>query len=193
MRWSLIVAVAALMTSAKADRLDFTSMVLIPEGKSAIELAQLGASVALPIISFVAVLVAIWAIKANRRTQREQTARNAYIKYIELAFQNPEFAFPDWSKIDLEHQVFISDDTVKATKDFEKYEWFMSILLNTANFVFTTVRPNHILAKQMRLQFAYHWRYIEAFKSNKNYFKFWYSQHRKQIDEGVKFGKQEYP
>ena len=128
------------------------AMVLIPEGKSALELAQLWASIAFPIISCGAVAVAIWAIIANRRIQREQTARNAYIKYIELAFQNPKFAFPDWSEIDLEHQTFISDDPAAGKEDFEKYEWFMSILLNTANFVFTAVRPNHVLAK-MRVVF----------------------------------------
>ena len=45
-------------------------MVLIPEGKSALELAQLWASIAFPIISCGAVAVAIWAIIANRRIQK---------------------------------------------------------------------------------------------------------------------------
>ena len=81
-------------------------MDLLPEGKSVLELAQICASVLFPIVSLCAVIVAVWAIIVNRRTQREQTARNAYIKYIELAFQNPDFAFPDWSKINLTAETF---------------------------------------------------------------------------------------
>jgi hypothetical protein len=167
-------------------------MVWFPAGKSILELAQLCASIAFPFVSLVAVAVAIWAISANRRTQREQTARNAYIKYIELSFKYPEFTFPVQSKIDLENATFGSKAST-AKRDFERYEWFISIMLNTANFVFTSVGRNHILAKQMRLQFAYHWKYIEAFKSRKNYLKLWYSEHMGQIDEGVELGKREYP
>jgi hypothetical protein len=143
-------------------------MVLLPEGKSVLELAQMCASILLPIISVCAVLVAVWAIIANRRTQREQIARNAYIKYIERALQNPEFAFPDWSKINLDAQSFqLTDNPDDGKRHFEKYEWFLSIMLNTSNFVFTSVPANHPLGKQMRLQFAYHWRYIEKFKMSK--------------------------
>ena len=168
-------------------------MVLVPEGKSILELAQMFAGVLFPILSVCAVFVAVWAIIANRRTQREQTARNAYIKYIELSFQNPEFAFPDWSKINLDEQIFQTpDDRSDGKRHFEKYEWFMSILLNTANFVFTSVPVDHPLGKQMRLQFAYHWRYIDRFKTEKNYLKIWYDAHRTQIDEGVKFGQEHY-
>jgi hypothetical protein len=168
-------------------------MTLIPHDKSVLELAALYASAVFPIISCLAVIVAFWAIIANRRIQREQTARNAYIKYLEMAFQNPQFAFPDWSKIDLKDQVFISTDPAEGKREFEKYEWFISMMLNTANFVFTAVRSDHVLAKQMILQFAYHWKYIEIFKLRKTYFKRWYSVHKSQVYEGVKLGKQEYP
>ena len=146
-------------------------------------------------MSIFAVIVAARAIGANRRTQREQTARNAYIKYIEVAFQNPELAFPRLScKIDLASETFRqADDPADGKKFFEKYEWFLSILLNTSNFVFTSVAANHPLGKQMRLQFAYHWKYIDHFKTSKNYLKIWYLAHSAQIDEGVKFGKANYP
>ena len=169
-------------------------MDLLPEGKSVLELAQICASVLFPIVSLCAVIVAVWAIIVNRRTQREQTARNAYIKYIELAFQNPDFAFPDWSKINLTAETFqLTNSPIDGKANFEKYEWFMSILLNTSNFVFTSVPAHHPLAKQMRLQFAYHWKYIDRFKGSKNYLKIWYAAHSTQIDEGVKFGKKNYP
>lgn len=152
------------------------------------------AGVLFPIISICAVFVAVWTIRANRRTQREQTARNAYIKYIEVAFHNPEFAFPDWNKIDLDAQRFqLSDDPIDSKRLFERYEWFLSIVMNTANFVLTSVPANHPLGKLMRLQFAYHWKYIEKFKTSKNFLKVWYDAHRLQIDEGVQFGKEHYP
>lgn len=169
-------------------------MVFLPAGKSILELAQMCASILFPIVSIVAVIVAAIAIAQNRLTQREQTARNAYIKYIELAFVTPEYAFPDWSKMDFAAQVYrIGDNAADAKKFFEKYEWFLSIMLNTSNFVFTSVPLDHPLGKLMQLQFAYHWKYIERFKKTKNYLKIWYEAHRGQIDEGVAFGKKNYP
>ena len=38
-----------------------------------------------------------------------------------------------------------------------------------------------------------HWKYIDHFKTSKNYLKIWYLAHRAQIDEGVKLGKANYP
>jgi hypothetical protein len=169
-------------------------MVLLPAGKSLLELAQVCASILFPIVSIFAVVVAVIAIAENRRTQREQTARNAYIKYIELAFVSPEYAFPDWSKMDFQAQAYrIGDNAADAKTFFEKYEWFMSIMLNTSNFLFTSVSQDHPLGKLMRLQFAYHWKYIMHFKETKNYLKIWYEAHRAQMGEGVEFGKKNYP
>jgi hypothetical protein len=164
-------------------------MTLIPDLKSAAEIAQ--------IISAVAVGLGVWiavrTIHNNRQIQREQTANNAYIKYIELAFHNPEFATPNWAKIDLDEKNFgLADDPEEQKKEkFERYCWFVSIMMNTANFVFTEVPQHHVLQRLMILQIAYHWKYIDYFKGRRKHLAYRYDQHKNQIDEGIRLKKEE--
>jgi hypothetical protein len=138
-----------------------------------------------------ALLLAFGTILFARRVQREQTASNAYIKYVELAFHNPEFAAPDWEEIDFDTKSFgPSNNSEERKKKFEQYCWFVSVMMNTATFVFTAAPRRHVLQKLMILQIAYHWKYIDHFKERKMHLVYRYDQHKKQIDKGIRLGKQ---
>jgi hypothetical protein len=180
-------------------------MPLVPNNASALETIYWCSNVVLVLISAYAIYVAFQTIDANREIQREQTARNAYIKYIELAFHNPEFAEPDWEKINLVEETFDSPDNPERKKSdgpereerFARYCWFVSIMMNTAHLVFTAkpkdpVRQEEDRVRQdlMILQIAYHWKYIEYIKEREKYLVYRYKQHPKQIDEGIRLGKE---
>jgi hypothetical protein len=139
----------------------------------------------------VGVVVAVCTIYVSARIQREQTARNAYIKYIELAFHHPEFAAPDWEKINFDAESFgPSKDPKERKKKFEQYCWFVSIMMHTVDFVFTAAPSNAVLQDVMILQIAYHWKYIDYFKRSKKHLAYRYDQHKDQIDKGIRIGRQ---
>ncbi len=162
-----------------------------PSGKSGLELLQLFAVTALPFVSALGFSAAVWAVVENRRVQREQTARNAYIKYLELALANPWLSCPrdrDIQEFDKRCFGSASDDSTKEEM-FEKYEWFLSVLLNTADFIWTSVKPDHVLSKLMELQVAYHWRYFQIYKEKKEYVALWYPLHKDKINSGIELGR----
>src|SRR5580692_6829812 len=140
----------------------------------------------------VGVGVAAWTIKANMRIQREQTARNAYIKYIELAFHHPKFAAPDWKLINFDEKSYGAPDDLERKERFEQYCWFVSIMMHTADFVFTAAPSNAVLQDVMIPQISYHWKYVDYSKEKEKYLAYRYAQHKKQIDEGIRLGKEKY-
>jgi hypothetical protein len=130
----------------------------------------------------------------NAKIQSEQTARNAYIKYIALAFHNPEFAEPDWKKINLSKKTFDPPDNLERKESddpeerFKRYCWFVSVMMNTADFVFAGAPEGALIQEVMILQIAYHWKYIECFKEKSPYLKYRYKQYQSQIDKGISLG-----
>ncbi|MGA8616641.1 MAG: hypothetical protein WB760_34080 [Xanthobacteraceae bacterium] len=170
----------------------------LPGDKSTLELLQLFAGVAAGLVAAAGFSVGIWAIFKNAKLQREQTARNAYVRYLERAFENPYFACPpDGANIDLHGEMFgINTDLAFRKKTFAEYEWFISSMLNTADFIWESVGYNHVLAKLMRLQVAYHWEYFDHFNvegGHKEYLKLWYGKNKRHIDDGISLGKRAYP
>ncbi len=49
----------------------------------------------------------------------------------------------------------IGDDPTERKKMFAQYEWFLSSMLNTADFIWDSVDYQHVLARLLRLQVAY--------------------------------------
>jgi hypothetical protein len=141
---------------------------------------QAFSGVAAAIVAAAGFSVGIWAIFENARSQREQTARNAYVRYLERAFEHPYFACPpDDAKFDLQSEMLeIDGELTLPKKTFAQYEWFLSSMLNTADFIWDSVDYDHVLAKLMRLQVAYHWSYLEHFvRGNKReYVSLWYAK-----------------
>jgi hypothetical protein len=171
-------------------------MHLVADNTSVLEAIYWCANIALAFISLVAIVFAYWTITENRKNQREQTARNAYIKYIELAFHNPEFAEPDWKKIHFSELTFDppydyerkDPDNCGPKERFERYCWFVSIMMNTADLVFAGAPSDALLQQMMIVQIAYHWKYINYFKEKESYLKYRYEQYPDQINKGILLG-----
>jgi hypothetical protein len=165
--------------------------------KTTLDLLQTSAGMAAAVIAAAGFSVGIWAIFENARLQREQTARNAYVRYLERAFDHPYFACPpDGANIDLINETFeIDGEPPMLKKSFVQYEWFLSSMLNTADFIWDSVDYDHVLAKLMRLQVAYHWSYFEYFTRNnkRDYVNLWYAKNKRHIDDGVAMGRREFP
>jgi hypothetical protein len=165
--------------------------------KTTLDILQAFAGIAAASVAAAGFSVGIWAIFKNARLQREQTARNAYVRYLERAFDHPYFACPpDGANIDLMNETFETDgESTMLKKSFIQYEWFLSSMLNTADFIWDSVDYDHVLAKLMRLQVAYHWGYFEHFTRNskKEYVNLWYAKNKRQIDDGVALGRRVFP
>jgi hypothetical protein len=164
-----------------------------PPDESGLQLLALIAACALPILSVLGFSAAIWAVHVNRRVQREQTAKNVYIRYQELAFANPWLSCPrDIDIQELDQRRFGSEPGDKPgdrEERFERYEWFLSILTRTADYVWTSVKPRHVLCMLIELQIAYHWRYFQLYKEKKEYLVLWRRVHGEKIDRGIKLGR----
>jgi hypothetical protein len=72
-----------------------------PDNKSTLEIIQIAASAVFPLVSLLGVLVALWAVTASRRIQKEVNGRRAYFDYIKVALDNPKFANPRLVDFDL--------------------------------------------------------------------------------------------
>jgi hypothetical protein len=156
--------------------------------KSILDFVLPVATICIPLVSAIGICVAIWAIRANRKAQREQTARNAHLRYLELAIAHSALAFPDGQQLDLKNETFNDDED-----EFAQYEWFVSFLLSTASYIWESVDRNHPLSEMMRLQLTYHWPYFDYYKDERQYLIIWNAEYRKDILESIKYGKNRYP
>lgn len=91
-------------------------------------------------IALVAALFAWRQIISSTRAQREATAKAAYATYLEMAYERPDFAAPDYdgaisSRIDFTRRTFDG-----SLLDFERYEWFVHRLLSACDEVLAVAK-----------------------------------------------------
>jgi hypothetical protein len=70
------------------------------------------------VVAFVAVIGAYKQIEGVRRNTREAGAKQIWRSYLELGFNNPQFAFPDYAQIK-------NDENLQ----FKRYRYFVGQLL----------------------------------------------------------------
>jgi hypothetical protein len=132
----------------------------------------------------VGVVIAYIAIRVNRQIQRESNARRAYLDYASLGIEHPELAFPLLLNINLD------DQTIDGSrKDFERYEWFVSIVLGTVRFFLESTGKRGMWRPMMILQLAYHWEYLDKYRNKKEYLKRWSAELSREFDEAITCGK----
>jgi hypothetical protein len=68
-------------------------MNIVPN-KSLLEIIQLFVSILFPIVTISGVVVAVIAIRVSKRSQHEVHAIRAYLDYLRMALDHPEFAYP---------------------------------------------------------------------------------------------------
>jgi hypothetical protein len=111
------------------------------------------------IIAVGAVIAAILQVRAAHAAQRETLARQAYNDYIKLCFNEPAFACGDWQK---------SSDKLPQDLLFEKYEWFVSIMLNACEAILLHVPNKGEWLETIQAQIGYHSTYIRSQQFQKN-------------------------
>ncbi len=149
---------------------------------------QIAVSIVFYLFGIGAAIVAFVSLRANRQNQREANARRAYLDYARLGIEYPEFAFPRHLEINLEKQ------TIKESRlEFERYEWFISILLGTVRFFLESTSRKGMWRKMMILQLAYHWEYLDKYRDEKEYLKQWALELKSEFNEAIALGRRLYP
>jgi hypothetical protein len=87
------------------------------------DLAQIGTF----FIALFALKIAYVQIVASRESQREATAKDVFRDYLQIAFENPNYATPN-----------------PRSKDDEKYKWFVAVTLNACDEIAGTVFPDPV-------------------------------------------------
>jgi hypothetical protein len=126
------------------------------------------------IVAIAAAGIALWQVKAARSLQRETLARQMYTQYLELCFENPEYASADH----------------KATANTEKYEWFISVMLNAAEGISMFVPNDDEWRQTLKDQIGYHSDFIGSDAFQQNVARHYGAKMRNLIDEALDEARQ---
>src|ERR1700691_3045070 len=113
-------------------------IIYLPDGRIA-ELAH-KAPIFTAVIAFVALVIAGLTLGANRKNQRETTAKANFREFLKLCVEYPDFAYGIISK----------------PKKREKYEWFVAHFLWAAEELLEFTDGDLIWEENLKLHISYH-------------------------------------
>jgi hypothetical protein len=122
-------------------------------------------------IAVAAAALVLLQVRAARSIQREAIARQTYNEYLRLCFAEPAFASGNWDKT---NSAGLSKELL-----FEKYEWFVSVMLNACESILLHVADQDEWSDAIRSQIGYHSKYIKSDDFQKNYAAHYSSELRK--------------
>jgi hypothetical protein len=101
-------------------------------------------------VAAVAAAIAVWQVGSSQKSQREATTIGIWKEYLNLAFENPQFAEPEPFLI------------IKGKSDerFPKYEWFVSAMLFACEQVLLLEPKNKQWRAAVESQLAPHTEYF---------------------------------
>jgi hypothetical protein len=103
------------------------------------------------------VYVAFTQLRNNRVNQRETTAKGIFREYLKLAFENPQFAEPNYQELK------------KDSETFSRYSWFVAYLLWSSEEIMRFATKKDLWEKNIQLNVNYHREYFindDNFKKN---------------------------
>jgi hypothetical protein len=109
-------------------------------------------------LSFViSVCIALYQINKARQTQMETTARNIFNDYLKKAFEYPIFSYPPThlDQFDFTERTFSG-----SLVEFERYEWFVSILIVAMREILDFLSHDKYWEMTARTQLSYHKNYL---------------------------------
>jgi hypothetical protein len=133
-----------LAEQAPVDWLEYLSTTPIKPGWETLAAV---ATVAAAFFALVALVGVTFQIRASRSIEREAIAHQIWRDYLVLAFENPNFAAPNLTKI-------------RAEGTLEKYEWFVSVMLYGAEQILMSRARSRPWKNVIRDQIRYHYDYI---------------------------------
>jgi hypothetical protein len=83
------------------------------------------------VATVIAVLIAVWELRANAKTSGQTHAREAWMRYLDMGFNNPQFGS---TQMAIKHLKIkdITDLWDAGTLDTERYWWFLDIMMEAA-------------------------------------------------------------
>lgn len=104
-------------------------------------------TIATALVAVLALVIAIWQIKAAENIQREASAREAFKEYLKLAIDKPDFA----------------NAQPGANKGAKSgYEWFVTYFLYSAEQIYTTYPDDPQWHKGLAAEVCYHELYLSG-------------------------------
>jgi len=79
-------------------------------------------------VAICSMIIALRAFLLNKRSQKETIVQRAHSDYLTMAMDNPDLSFPRGQQFDLKKQ-----ELNGSSKEFERYEWFVSTMLSTVS------------------------------------------------------------
>jgi hypothetical protein len=107
------------------------------------------ATVLTALIAGIALIIAIFQIRAANHTQREATAQATYNEYLKLALENPELA---------DGRLAPS----ASEKEKTKYTWFVSFFLHSAEHIHNLFPHEADWVNSLRSQICIHRQYLRS-------------------------------
>lgn len=104
-------------------------------------------TIATALVAVLALVIAIWQIRAAENIQREASAREAFKEYLKLAIDKPDFANAQPSEN-------------KGAKS--GYEWFVTYFLYSAEQIYTTYPDDPQWHKGLAAEVCYHELYLSG-------------------------------
>ncbi|MDD5395401.1 MAG: hypothetical protein PHE17_20445 [Thiothrix sp.] len=104
-------------------------------------------TIATALVAVLALVIAVWQIKAAENIQREASAREAFKEYLKLAIDKPDFA-----------NAQPSDN--KSAKS--GYEWFVTYFLYSAEQIYTAYPDDPQWHKGLAAEVCYHEVYLQG-------------------------------
>lgn len=101
-------------------------------------------------VAVIALIGAIWQVLAAKKCQREATAAELYGNYLTLAVEHPLLA---------DGYVSIPDASEPPKEEFERYEWFVSVMLHAFEQILDLTKDK-VWRKAINDQLHYHKKYL---------------------------------
>jgi hypothetical protein len=102
-------------------------------------------------VAVLALIGAIWQVVVSRSAQREATAAGLYGSYLALAVEYPKLAGA---------KVSIPQNHANFDEEFERYEWFVSVMLNAFEQIIEGTSGDDVWETTILDQMRFHSRYL---------------------------------
>jgi hypothetical protein len=109
-------------------------------------------------ILFLSFLVAIGALVSNRRTQQQLKAQDSWNTFLQKAIEYPLLAYPKGhnQRFNYNNKTVLNAYDEPDKFEFERYEWFISLLLKTAREILEHFSNDVYWKGTIRRNFRYH-------------------------------------
>jgi hypothetical protein len=112
------------------------------------------------LVAVLALVGAIYQVRASRENQREATASALYAEYLSLAIQYPKFA----------GACIQASREGEWTEEFESYKWFVSLMLHACEQIVDLTQGDKGWEATIKAQLTYHRDHLLSASFRRDYY-----------------------